>query len=209
MNVVEQAKLVRPALTGRTVTKPAVKSALFSSPHTQRFTSVAPIVKNQSASQQYLQRSVTEGVNHASKDSLQAADDQPMANKPWANVDNFDEHHTPFGDERRQDAQSHRYIKRVRQKVERIGTGFFPRDPYGKKAYGQVTISFTLAQDGKMTGFDIVRSSGKVGVDQGILRIVQVAQPFGYFPVSLAARTSTLTLSMTVAFIEGDRAVIS
>jgi TonB family protein len=100
------------------------------------------------------------------------------------------------------------YISEIRKKIARIGATFFPRDQYGKKLYGQLTISFTVMQQGQATQFYIVRSSGNIAIDRGMARIFQVAQPFAHFPTDMATQTHSLTITLNVAFSDKDRTLV-
>ena len=78
------------------------------------------------------------------------------------------------------------YYDSVRLRIEKIGTVNFPQKN-GKKLYGELTMSISIYQDGKLYekdgdgGITIDRSSGVPGLDEAAKRIVRQSAPFGAF----------------------------
>jgi protein TonB len=80
------------------------------------------------------------------------------------------------------------YYKDVQRRVEKIGTRDFPQKD-GKKLYGDMVVSISIYQDGRLYmrdgGARIEKSSGNADLDEAALAIVRRAAPFGRFPPKL------------------------
>jgi TonB family protein len=159
--------------------------------------------------QPHTQRStIIRAGSHSRGKKKEEAHDQAITPSQDMRFTSLGEHGKPDREESLQSLSYQHYLNRIRKKIERMGATVFPRDQYGKKAYGQLTVSFTITQQGLVTQFDIVRTSGNSAIDQGMSRIFQLAQPFARFPEEMAIKTDSLTITITVAFTDGERTVV-
>jgi protein TonB len=97
------------------------------------------------------------------------------------------------------------YFDSVRQRIEKIGTLNFPQKD-GKKLYGELTMSISIFQDGKLyqngrdDGITIERSSGNPALDEAARRIVRRAAPFGTFAQNMRTPGKDDVWVMTTRF---------
>lgn len=80
------------------------------------------------------------------------------------------------------------YYKKMQEKIERIGTRYFP-EAAGKKLYGELLISIPVFQDGTIYrdegGVRIEESSGNPRLDKAAIAIVEKAAPFDHLPKNM------------------------
>lgn len=80
------------------------------------------------------------------------------------------------------------YYKKMQEKIERIGTRYFP-EAAGKKLYGELLISIPVFQDGTIYrdegGVKIEESSGNPRLDRAAIAIVEKAAPFERLPKNM------------------------
>lgn len=83
------------------------------------------------------------------------------------------------------------YYKKLQEKIERIGTQYFP-EKEGRKLYGEMLVSIPVFQDGtiykKEGGVRIERSSGNPALDAAAIAIVQRALPFDALPAHMRTK---------------------
>lgn len=97
------------------------------------------------------------------------------------------------------------YFDSVRQRIEKIGTLNFPQKD-GKKIYGELTMSISIFQDGKIytrdrdQGIQVERSSGNPALDEAAKRIVRRAAPFGAFAKNMRSSDKDDVWVMTTRF---------
>ncbi len=97
------------------------------------------------------------------------------------------------------------YFDSVRQRIEKIGTLNFPQKD-GKKIYGELMLSISIFQDGKIyekdrdEGIVVERSSGNPALDDAARRIVQRAAPFGAFAKNMRSADKDDVWVMTTRF---------
>lgn len=97
------------------------------------------------------------------------------------------------------------YFDSVRKKIENIGTLSFPQKD-GRKLYGELTMSISIFQDGKIyakdrdEGIVIERSSGNPALDEAARRIVRRAAPFGAFDKKMRSSDRDDVWVMTTRF---------
>ena len=72
------------------------------------------------------------------------------------------------------------YYDKLRTKIETLGTQDFPQSG-GRKLYGSLIMSITIAANGQLVASDIVQSSGNPTLDRQARAIVAAAQPYGRF----------------------------
>ncbi len=86
------------------------------------------------------------------------------------------------------------YMDAWRQKVERIGNLNYPDEAKRRGLSGHLTLSVELKADGKVNKIEILESSGKRVLDDGAIRIVELAAPFSEFPPSIRKETDILRI---------------
>jgi periplasmic protein TonB len=97
------------------------------------------------------------------------------------------------------------YFDSVRKKIEDVGTLNFPQKD-GRKLYGELTMSISIFQDGKIyardrdEGIVIERSSGNSALDEAARRIVRRAAPFGAFDKKMRSSDRDDVWVMTTRF---------
>ncbi len=97
------------------------------------------------------------------------------------------------------------YFDSVRKKIEDVGTLNFPQKD-GRKLYGELTVSISIFQDGKIytrdrdEGVVIERSSGNPALDEAARRIVRRAAPFGAFDRKMRSSDRDDVWVMTTRF---------
>ena len=97
------------------------------------------------------------------------------------------------------------YFDSVRKKIEDVGTLNFPQKD-GKKLYGELTMSISIFQDGKIytrdrdEGIVIERTSGNPALDEAARRIVRRAAPFGAFDRKMRSSDRDDVWVMTTRF---------
>lgn len=97
------------------------------------------------------------------------------------------------------------YFDSVRQRIEKVGTLNFPQKD-GRKIYGELTMSISIFQDGKIytrdrdEGITVERSSGNVALDEAARRIVRRAAPFGAFAQNMRSAGKDDVWVMTTRF---------
>jgi periplasmic protein TonB len=73
------------------------------------------------------------------------------------------------------------YYARLLHRLEDCGTRNFPKME-GKSVYGGGAVSITVDWSGKLTGTEILNSSGSAQVDAHMIRVAQATSPFGPVP---------------------------
>ncbi len=97
------------------------------------------------------------------------------------------------------------YFDSVRQRIEKFGTLNFPQKD-GRKLYGELTMSISIFQDGKIytgdrdEGITVERSSGNPALDEAARRIVRRAAPFGAFAKNMRSSDRDDVWVMTTRF---------
>lgn len=97
------------------------------------------------------------------------------------------------------------YFDSVRKKIEDVGTLNFPQKD-GRKLYGELTISISIFQDGRIyirdrdEGITVERSSGNPALDEAARRIVRRASPFGAFNKKMRSSDRDDVWVMTTRF---------
>lgn len=72
-----------------------------------------------------------------------------------------------------------------RNKIERLGTAFYPVDAHGNKLYGKLTLSVEINRDGSLLKVTVEQSSGNKVLDAAAVAIVRRAAPFAPLPKGL------------------------
>jgi len=74
------------------------------------------------------------------------------------------------------------YVDQWRQRVEKIGTEYFPDEARRRKLYGSLVMTVHIRADGSVEKVEIDRSSGYRLLDSAARRAVDLAGPFPPFP---------------------------
>jgi protein TonB len=97
------------------------------------------------------------------------------------------------------------YFDSVKRRIEKTGTLNFP-EKNGKKIYGELTVSISIFQDGKIyekdrdQGITVERSSGNPALDEAARRIVRRAAPFEGFAKTMRSNGKDDVWVMTTRF---------
>ena len=96
------------------------------------------------------------------------------------------------------------YLVDWRRRVERIGTGNFPRRLLEQGSeLANPTLEVTLAADGQLEGIVVRRSSGNATLDQAAIAILRRAAPFDPLPASIRAEYDVLRFAYDWEFSPG------
>ena len=99
------------------------------------------------------------------------------------------------------------YLVDWRRRVERIGTGNFPRRLLEEGSQlGKPTLEVTLAADGQLERIRVRRSSGNAEIDQAAVAILRRAAPFDPLPGSIRAEYDVLRFAYDWEFSPGRAA---
>ncbi len=96
------------------------------------------------------------------------------------------------------------YLRVWVDRAERIGNLNYPDEARRRRLGGQVVISVGVRRDGSVESAQILRSSGTPLLDEGALRIVQLAQPFPPLPES-SDNIDVLHVTRTWSFLPGGQ----
>lgn len=99
------------------------------------------------------------------------------------------------------------YLVDWRRRVERVGTGNFPRRLLEQgSGLAKPTLEVTLAADGQLERVVVRRSSGNAELDQAAVAILRRAAPFEPLPASIRADYDVLRFAYDWEFSPGARA---
>jgi protein TonB len=96
------------------------------------------------------------------------------------------------------------YVDEWRQKIERIGTRYFPQEAKRQGIYGSLLITVSVRADGSVEQVEIERSSGYPVLDDAARRIVQLASPFAPFPPAIRREYDILSITRNWSFTRAD-----
>ena len=96
------------------------------------------------------------------------------------------------------------YIDKWIVKVERIGNLNYPEQAKAEKIYGAVLLTVAIKTSGEIENIQIEKSSGSKILDSAAKRIVNLAAPFGPFPMNIKRDTDILHITRTLRFMRGD-----
>lgn len=97
------------------------------------------------------------------------------------------------------------YVETWRRKVERIGNLNYPEEAVRRKLTGSLEMEVIINADGSINDIIVLRSSGRKTLDDAAIRIVKMAAPFAPFPKDIRTETSTLSITRTWQFLQGNR----
>jgi protein TonB len=84
--------------------------------------------------------------------------------------------------------------------VERIGKLNYPEQARREHLSGTLLLAVAVRKDGSIYRIEIRRSSGHKILDEGAVRIVQLAAPFGHFPPDLEKETDIVVITRVWKF---------
>jgi len=97
-----------------------------------------------------------------------------------------------------------KYFDDWRQKVERVGSLNYPEAARGK-LYGSLELNIEIKADGTLSKINIIRSSGYKVLDDGALRIIQMASPYQPFPPDIRRDTDVIVFTKTINFTQANQ----
>jgi protein TonB len=97
------------------------------------------------------------------------------------------------------------YLDAWRMKVERVGNLNYPDEARRANLSGDLMLDVAINVDGSLHSVKVVRSSGYRVLDEGAVRIVQMAAPYASLPQSIRKETDVLHILRTWVFEDGRR----
>jgi len=101
------------------------------------------------------------------------------------------------------------YVDRWRQRVEQVGTQYFPEEAKQRKLYGSLVMTVHIRADGSVEKVEIDRSSGYRLLDTAAVRAVDLAGPFPPFPAAVRKDWDILSISRTFSSTRSDLEVLA
>lgn len=92
-----------------------------------------------------------------------------------------------------------------RQKVERIGNLNYPDEARRQGMSGALLLRVSIRADGSLADVQILRSSGYRALDEGAVRIVQLAAPYSPFSAEMRQEIDVLHITRVWQFTGGER----
>jgi periplasmic protein TonB len=96
------------------------------------------------------------------------------------------------------------YVDKWRQRIEKIGTEYYPEEARRRKLYGSLVMTVHIKADGSVEKVEIDRSSGHRLLDAAARRVVDLAGPFPPFPAAVRKDWDVLSISRTWMFTRND-----
>ena len=96
------------------------------------------------------------------------------------------------------------YVDQWRQRIEKIGTQYFPEEARRRKLYGSLVMTVHIRADGSVEKIEIDRSSGYRLLDTAARRAVDLAGPFPPFPAAVRKDWDILSISRTFSYTRSD-----
>ncbi len=96
------------------------------------------------------------------------------------------------------------YVDQWRQRIEKVGTQYFPEEAKRRKLYGSLVMTVHIKADGSVEKVEIDRSSGIRLLDVAAQRAVDLAGPFPPFPPAVRKEWDILSISRTFSYTRSD-----
>jgi protein TonB len=96
------------------------------------------------------------------------------------------------------------YVDQWRQRVETIGTRYFPEEARRRKLYGSLVMTVHIRADGTVEKIELDRSSGYRLLDTAAGRAVDLAGPFPPFPEVVRKDWDILSITRTFSYTRSD-----
>ena len=100
------------------------------------------------------------------------------------------------------------YVDQWRQRIEKVGTQYFPEEARRRKLYGSLVMTVHIKADGSVEKIEIDRSSGSHMLDTAARRAVDLAGPFPPFPPAVRKDWDILSISRTFSYTRTDLEVL-
>ncbi len=101
------------------------------------------------------------------------------------------------------------YVDKWRQRVEKVGTQYFPEDARRNKTYGSLLVTVHIKADGSVEKIDIDRSSGHRVLDAAARRAIELAGPFPPLPAAVRKDYDILSISRTFNYTRSDLELVA
>lgn len=98
------------------------------------------------------------------------------------------------------------YMRGWVSRVERVGSLNYPEEARRRQLTGRVMVTVGVRRDGSVESIDIVRPSGQPLLDQAVVRVVRLAEPFEPLPRT-AENPDVLHITRTWEWTIGGRLV--
>ena len=92
------------------------------------------------------------------------------------------------------------YLDNWRRRVETVGNLNYPEQARSQGLQGKLRLLVALRPDGSVENIEILKSSGHCALDEGAIRIVQLASPFQSFPIEMRKEVDRLEIIRTWKF---------
>jgi protein TonB len=97
-------------------------------------------------------------------------------------------------------AEAASYLLEWQQKIEQVGTRFYPENAKLEGIEGDVRLMVAINTDGSIKEVRLLASSGYTILDQAARNIVYLSSPFKPFPLEIAKKTDILEIFRTWQF---------
>jgi len=97
------------------------------------------------------------------------------------------------------------YLDNWRRRVETVGNLNYPEQARSQGLTGTLRLLVALRPDGSVENIEILKSSGHRALDEGAIRIVQLASPFQSFPIEMRKEVDRLEIIRTWKFEKQTR----
>ena len=101
------------------------------------------------------------------------------------------------------------YVDKWRQKIEKVGTRYFPEEAKRNRIYGSLVMTVHIRADGSVEKVEIDRSSGHRLLDAAARRAIDLAGPFPPLPAAVRKDWDILSISRTFNYTRSDLELIS
>ena len=101
------------------------------------------------------------------------------------------------------------YVDQWRQRIEKIGTQYFPEEARRRQLYGSLVMTVHIRSDGSVEKIEIDRPSGYRLLDVAARRAVDLAGPFPPFPAAVRKEWDILSISRTFSYTRSDLEVLA
>jgi protein TonB len=96
------------------------------------------------------------------------------------------------------------YVDQWRQRIEKIGTQYFPDEARRGKIFGSLVMTVHIKADGSVEKVEIDRSSGFPVLDDAARHAIDLAAPFPPFPPAVRRDWDILSISRTFSYTRTD-----
>jgi len=92
------------------------------------------------------------------------------------------------------------YMDGWRREVERVGNINYPDEARRRELRGQVRVAVTLQPDGYVQKIEVLESSGYQVLDNSVIRIIRLAEPFPPFTEAMRKESDLFEIIRTFSF---------